>query len=269
MNFYMDDCAQGYIDLCTSILTNGERVAPRGEPTIEVQAATVILKDPRYCIVTGNKRNANLAIGAAEAAQLIGGFSDPELMVKLSPNFKNFMDDGVFYGAYGPRVRDQLPEVTRQLRIDPCSRRVRVQIWRPEDLFAEGKHDYPCTLGFTFHVRDGALNMHTHMRSNDAYWGFTYDVMQFCLLQMTVADMLNVRYGTYYHHVDSLHVYERDLPAIAQLERTDVPAQLFSSGLHGIGWGDVRRRCQMIARGNTRVSGDTARRLAQMIASKL
>lgn len=267
----IDNVQQGYIDLCHTILMHGEPVAPRGVPTIELEAFTLKLTDPRNCIVAGNGRNANLAIGVAEACQLIGGFSDPNLMVKLSPRFKDFMDNDEFYGAYGPRVRGQLSAVCRALRADPSSRRARVSVWAPNDVMVDGKHDYPCTLGFTFLIRHGKLNMHTHMRSNDAWWGFTYDVMQFCLLQLTMANMLNVPVGSYFHHVDSMHLYERDIDAVGKLSCDGRPApHSFAGGLHASSWTSLTDLCMKILRGKNIISGgSTANWLSQTIGAKL
>jgi len=233
----IDNVQQGYIDLCQHILLRGEPVAPRGERTVEIQSFTLIHNDPSKCVVDGIGRNAKLAIGAAEAAQLIAGVSMPELMLRVSPNFKNFMDGGRFYGAYGPRIAGQIRRAIAVLAEDPSSRRARVTIWNEDDLNTLGLHDYPCTLGFTFHIRNNKLSMHTHMRSNDAWWGFTYDIMQFCVLQMSVAAALDIGVDRYYHHVDSMHIYERDFAALDMLHTPSKPAtELSAIGCFGGRW---------------------------------
>ena len=92
----------------------GELVAPRDQPTREVLGATIVVEDPTNVLPIGVTRNAHLPIAAAEALQLIGGVSHPELMCRIASKFPNFMDGGVFHGAYGPRVRPQLASVVRR-----------------------------------------------------------------------------------------------------------------------------------------------------------
>jgi hypothetical protein len=58
------------------------------------------------------------------------------------------------------------------------------------------------------------------MRSNDAWYGLSYDVFMFTTLQRTIADVLGIEAGPYTHHAYSLHVYERDLSAIDALTRS-------------------------------------------------
>lgn len=236
------DSRAGYMELVDYVITAGRAVSPRGLPTREVQGLTIKLTDPRQCLVTGVNRKANPAIAAAEALQLVAGVSVPDLMVKIAPNFAKFLDGGAFYGAYGPRLRSQLPQICKILRNDPSSRRAIAQIWRSDDLFVEGSNDYPCTMGFTFHIRDNELDMHTHMRSNDVWWGYTYDVTQFCFLQMTMAKMLGVGIGVYYHHADSFHIYERDIDAARELQLGSMGDYLLD-GAKSPSWEALRRLC--------------------------
>lgn len=240
----IEDVRHGYIEIVSMVLNAGAIVAPRGQVTREMQGVTIIHRDPQRCLVHGINRKSNKAIAAAEALQLVGGVSMPELMTKIAPNFSKFLDGGAFYGAYGPRIRHQLPQVCKLLREDPLSRRAYVQIWRSDDLFVEGSNDYPCTIGFTFQIRDGKLDMHTHMRSNDVWLGFTYDVTQFCFLQMTIARMLGLPVGTYYHHVDSLHIYERDVAAARQLQHNGDNVDEIVHGIRTPSWQNVRRMSQ-------------------------
>lgn len=216
------DMQDGYRHIARMVASHGEVVAPRGQPTREVLGATIVLDDPRRALPIGIGRKPNLAIAAAEALQLLGGVSYPELMVKITKNFAQFRDGGVYHGAYGPRVRPQLPRIVERLQRDPESRQAIITIWDPaQDTYVEGLHDYPCTVALQYMIRDGRLVAHTFMRSNDVWWGLAYDAFQFTQLQLTIAHTLNVKAGPYYHHANSLHVYERDVPAILNLHPYD------------------------------------------------
>lgn len=157
-------------------------------------------------------------IGAAEALLLIGGISDPPLLNRITATFGKFQDGGVLHGAYGPRVRNQLPLAISALQADRDTRQAIVMVWDPRydgyHTDVDGVKDNPCTIYLSFSVRKNQLLMTTHMRSNDVWLGLPYDLIQFTQLQQTVASVLGMEAGPYTHVVDSLHLYDRDLPAV-------------------------------------------------------
>jgi thymidylate synthase len=124
------------------------------------------------------------------------------------------MDGGTFHGGYGQRTRSQLPAVVERLDQDLHTRRAVMTMWDPlHDLFIEDAHDYPCTISLQFLVRDDQVLLHTHMRSNDVWRGFAYDVFVFTQLQLAVAASLELWVGSYHHHVTSMHMYQSDMQA--------------------------------------------------------
>jgi len=86
-------------------------------------------------------------------------------------------------------------------------------------------HDTPCTISFTFvHTERGLLDIHTHMRSNDIWFGFCNDIPAFALFQQKMVEDVNNQLaahplrempllecctapGRLLHFVDDLHVY--------------------------------------------------------------
>jgi len=58
-----------------------------------------------------------------------------------------------------------------------------------------------------FRVQDGRLNMHVHMRSNDAFKAAFMNMYAFVELQADVARQVGVPVGEYCHIVDSFHIY--------------------------------------------------------------
>ena len=81
----------------------------------------------------------------------------------------------------------------------------------------------PCTLGYRFFLRDGLLHMHTTMRSQDLWLGFCYDIFTATILQELLAGWLGAGLGSYWLCVDSLHLYDHDLPKAQQLPQVTVP----------------------------------------------
>lgn len=217
--FEMQTVRDGYIELVRAVRDRGHYVEPRGLGCYEVTGATLVVHEPLLdAMPTGLGRRLNPAIGVAEALQLVGGVSTPELLCRIAPNFADFLDGGAFYGAYGPRLLPQLDEVYRKLIDDPDTRQAVATIWRPDDAFVATR-DLPCTTSMQFLLRDGTLELHVTMRSNDLWWGWSYDAFQFTRLQQAMADALDVAVGVYVHRVGSLHLYRRDVEAVDALEQ--------------------------------------------------
>ena len=205
----VDTAAQAIVDAYHMIKFHGSEVTVRGMKTKELEDVTFEFSSPHFCWAYGLRKSMKHAIGVAEAMQLIGAFSDPVRMCEIAPNMKAFLDGGIFKGAYGIRAGAQIDKIVELLKNDPETRQAVITLRDPyRDLFEKSK-DVPCTIAMSFRIRNGKLNMTTHMRSNDLVWGFPYDVIQFSLLQMTIAEELGIENGIYTHHADSLHIYER------------------------------------------------------------
>lgn len=211
MRWEFDSMTEGYPEVCEDLLRKGQKVSPRGMNTVEIEDATIVLRDPTKPFPHGIGRKYGAAIAVAEGLCLAGGIADPQLMLSVGSNFARFLDGGNLHGAYGPRVRAQLPEVERKLKEDRDTRQAVLQVWDARyDQGGWTPKDLPCTLMLGFSIRGGKLNMRTTMRSNDVWWGLAHDVPMFTLLQLTMANALHLEPGTYTHHDWSLHFYERD-----------------------------------------------------------
>src|SRR5215813_13345269 len=93
---------------------------------------------------------------------------------------------------------------------------------RPDDLAGSvNSNDVPCCCSLQFLLRDGKLNLIAHMRSNDLFTGFWYDVFFFTMLQELLARELNVPLGWYQHFAGSFHLYEKDYPAAERILTED------------------------------------------------
>ncbi len=73
-----------------------------------------------------------------------------------------------------------------------------------------------------------ALELHVDMRSNDAWLGVPYDVIQFSMLQTAMAAELDAAVGSYTHMSHSMHLYKKDwVRAEALIEdRGDTPLDM-------------------------------------------
>ncbi|MFD4241360.1 thymidylate synthase [Streptomyces sp. NPDC058525] len=205
-----------------ALAKNGERVSPRGMATREVLDVHMRLTQPRARLLSAPPvRVINPAFAVAETVWHLSG-SDAPWIFDYNARLRQYADDGVLRGAYGPRMRnwsgsvDQLSRVVEILKEDPDSRRALIQLYDPAQ-DAAGHKDVPCTLGFRFYLRAGRLHMSTTMRGQDVWIGMPYDLFFYTVLHELVAGWLDAELGEFHHHVGSLHIYDDHLDQAEQL----------------------------------------------------
>ncbi len=202
--FRTDHLGREYGRLLAEVINAGDDSSPRGMAIKEARPLVLELTNPRACVV--KRPGHSRAFMWAEQLLLISGEHDKELLARYSKRGGDMLNH---YGAYGPRIRDQLPEVVKELCADKDSRRAIAYISRPEDLKYAKELNMPCTLGYHFMVRNGRLELICYMRSWDLVWGLSYDIPNAVQLQMLVAADLGLGVGPYSHVAGSGHVYER------------------------------------------------------------
>ncbi len=199
--------------------------------TQEIIGYSATLIDPRRSWLTNERRNLSPYYAAAEILWYASGSDDVAMMTAYAPSYAGYAEaDGKAFGAYGKRIHGLIDEAIRALKSDPDSRRVVVSLWAPDDITHGQGHpcpfdggeddppvkDVPCTLSWTFLVRNGQLHMDVTMRSNDVWKGMPYDIFWNTLVQRVVANQLGIEVGRYFHHVTSMHLYDRNRAAAAQ-----------------------------------------------------
>lgn len=212
----------GYALLVDYVMSRGKRRTPRGLATLDAGPITIVMHDVTHSLPLGVGRGVSRRVAAVEAVQLIGAFSDPQLTVAASPNFTRFLEPNHrFYGAYGQRIRDQLPVTLHKLRLDKDSRQAVITLWDPW-LDNQPSHlDYPCTVALNLAIVDDRLDLNVVMRSQDVWLGTPYDWFQFTQLQQTAARILKIEPGLYRHTTWSTHIYGTNFDDVEKL--TDAP----------------------------------------------
>lgn len=215
---------EAYTKAIEAVLNEGEVVSPRGSKTYEIAPATIVIENARQILAAPTPRKINPCFGIAETLWFLRGSDDLEEIAHYNSVWRYFEDEdvkGKLNGAYGKRLRkwnykvDQLMECYYKLKKDPYSRQAICIIYDPEKdnrIHTNGNYskDIPCTSYFNFHIRNGKLNMHVVMRSNDLHKGFIYDAHNFMMIQNIMAGWLGVEVGKYTHTASSLHIYEPD-----------------------------------------------------------
>lgn len=208
----------GYRDLVKHVLAAGVKRSPRGHVTLDAGPTTVVMQDVTESLPLGIGRGLNRRIAAVEAAQLVGGFSDPDLTVKASSAFSRYREpEGHFHGAYGNRIAQQFAYVIYKLKNDRDSRQAVATLWSPYHDNVPNKRDYPCTIALIFAIVNGRLELSVTMRSQDIWLGAPYDWFQFTQAQQTLARLLSIPPGIYRHSTVSTHLYGVNMADTDQL----------------------------------------------------
>lgn len=108
---------------------------------------------------------------------------------------------------------EQLEWVVDSLKADQNSRQAIAFLNQPKFQF-EGNKDFVCTMYLNFFIRNNTLHMKVQMRSNDIFYGLTFDAPFFAFVHQHVFLWLRDTYpelqlGVYYHCADNTHFYER------------------------------------------------------------
>lgn len=218
---------EAWLDTVREVNMYGHEVAPRGMPCKELLAHKSTLT-MQYPIVSIPARKLGYRFQAAESAWILSGDNRVETIAPYSKAISRFSDDGVrFFGAYGPRVIDQIAGVARAIATDPDTRQAVLTIWRSNP---PATKDVPCTVAIQWLVRDGKLHCIDTMRSSDTWLGWPYDVFNFSMLTGYLALYLRRVYGVSYSLgslslvAGSQHIYKTNEAEIsAVLQSTEAP----------------------------------------------
>jgi len=136
--------------------------------------------------------------------------------------------DGTIGKAYGYQLGvkhqykegmfDQVDRVIYDLKNNPASRRILTNIYTFEDLHEMNL--YPCAYSMTFNVSGNTLNGILNQRSQDMLTANNWNVVQYSMLLMMMAQVAGLEAGELVHVIADCHIYDRHIPAVkAMLER--------------------------------------------------
>lgn len=154
---------------------------------------------------------------------IMAGGTDASVLFSSNPNAKKFTDDLASRNtAYGPRILAQMPAIIEEMTKRPSTRRAAITILSSDDqsLLNDKRlgsgMEYPCTVSLIFLLRDGKLNLHVAMRSNNMTTTVCYDIFNFTSIQKVLLSKLkdggmDVRLGKYFHVCASAHVLKDEI----------------------------------------------------------
>lgn len=224
-----------YLDLMQHVLTNGAKKNDRtGTGTLSVFGAQL-----RFDL------NAGFPLLTTKKVHLKSIIHELLWFLKGDTNIKYLKDNGVgiwdewadaqgnLGPVYGYQWRswpapdgshiDQISQVLEQLRKNPDSRRMIVSAWNVADL--DKMALMPCHAFFQFYVANGKLSCQLYQRSADIFLGVPFNIASYAMLTMMVAQVCDLKPGTFVHTYGDLHLYSNHLEQ-AKLQLTREPRPL-------------------------------------------
>ncbi|MDD5922610.1 MAG: thymidylate synthase [Eubacteriales bacterium] len=118
---------------------------------------------------------------------------------------------------------DQVDNFIWNLKNEPYSRRIMTNIYNFQDLSEMGLE--PCAYSMTFNVTGNRLNAILNQRSQDILAANNWNVVQYAVLVMMLAQVTGLVPGELVHVIADAHIYDRHVGIIRELiQREQHPA---------------------------------------------
>lgn len=203
------------------INSHNHQVSPRGMKIKEMIDYKAIIKNPLNLAFDFDNRKFSWKYLAAEMLRYMSGKLESENIWKYAKLWKDVAnEDGTLNSNYWyivlfkqmPSWFNQYEFIISMLAWDKDSRQALIRYNSAEHIYIWNK-DMTCTISNQFFIRDNKLHMIVNMRSNDAYYGFQYDLVRFgLLLQSLRLDLLkyypDLKLWEIHHNAGSIHFYE-------------------------------------------------------------
>lgn len=116
---------------------------------------------------------------------------------------------------YGEGLFDQVDRVLYDLKHNPYSRRIIVNLYNHEELHAMNL--YPCAYSMTFNVTENRLNAILNQRSSDVLLANNWNVVQYAVLMHMIAQVSQLEVGELVHVIADAHLYDRHVNLAKEL----------------------------------------------------
>jgi thymidylate synthase len=224
-NYQFNNVNDALPRLMEALLGDGAEFPSRAGNTKELMHVGITLRKPwqREIVLPGRK--ANIAAQIMETMWVLSGRNDVAGLSHYLPRAIDFSDDGLEWRAgYGPRLRnfhgvDQLAYLVDTIADSPGSRQAVASIWDPTVDTEPGK-DIACNNWISLSARDGKLDVHVGLRSNDAMWGWSgINAFEWSVLQEVVAHIAGLEIGSLHFSTTSFHLYEQHWDKASSLSK--------------------------------------------------
>ncbi|MDN5211240.1 thymidylate synthase [Fulvivirgaceae bacterium BMA12] len=223
-----------YLDLMSHILENGVKKEDRtGTGTISVFGYQMRFDlDEGFPLVTTKKVHLKSII--YELLWFLNGDTNIKFLNDHGVSIWDEWADeqGNLGPVYGHQWRswpspdgekiDQISLVIDQIKNNPDSRRHLVSAWNVPEVNKMALP--PCHTFFQFYVAEGTLSCQLYQRSADVFLGVPFNIASYALLTMMVAQVCDLKPGTFIHTFGDAHLYTNHLEQTKlQLSRAPRP----------------------------------------------
>ena len=120
-------------------------------------------------------------------------------------------------------VTDQIKALTDNIKNNPHSTRHIVSAWNPS--LVDEMALPPCHALFQFFIADSKVSCQLYQRSADVFLGVPFNIASYALLTIMVAQVCNLKPGSFVHTLGDAHLYLNHLDQ-AKLQLTRKPYNL-------------------------------------------
>lgn len=213
-------------------ITNIDDIGSISQPRdmkVKELALTTLPIDPYMPIANFENRKFNWKYFAGELAWYLRKDNDVDYIGQFSGFWSTLTNpnSNEINSNYGSLLfNEQLEWVVDSLKADQNTRQAIAFLNQPKFQF-EGNKDFVCTMYLNFFIRNNQLNMKVQMRSNDVFYGLTFDAPFFAFVHQHVHLWLKDTYpeldlGVYYHCADNSHFYERHFELASKIEQETI-----------------------------------------------
>lgn len=229
----MHNFSKVFQNIIHSIKLHGDESQPRDLKVIEKMISQTSIDSTRV-IANFEQRKFNWKYFAGELAWYLKQDNNVDYISNFSGFWSNITNPGTneINSNYGTLLfGEQLKWVVDSLKSDKNTRQAIAFLNQPKFQF-EGNKDFVCTMYMNFFIRDNKLNMKVQMRSNDVFYGLTFDAPFFGFVLQHVRLWLLEEYpdlelGTYYHCADNIHYYERHFDLADSIMENELPEEQY------------------------------------------
>tara|TARA_A100001037_G_scaffold227637_1_gene205620 strand:+ start:5125 stop:5979 length:855 start_codon:yes stop_codon:yes gene_type:complete len=228
------DFSNIFIETIKDINKNGSESQPR-DLKVKERFFSNLTINPTMPIAHFRARPFNWKYFAGELAWYLKRDNNINYINHFSKFWSNITNPGTneINSNYGSLViGEQLEWVIKSLRSDKSTRQAIAFFNRPQFQF-EGNKDFVCTMYANFFIRNNKLHMKVQMRSNDIFYGLTFDAPFFAFLHQSVYHCLtdlypNLKLGNYHHFADNIHFYERHFDLAEKIVSSTAKNRIYS-----------------------------------------
>jgi len=217
-----------WLSIFNDLKNKGKVSSPRGLKILEIEDY-YFYGDINNKLCSFEERNLSLKYLIGEMAWYFSASANDPRMESYSSFWKTIKNKEIpyYYSNYGRYFYNekQFEYVINSLLEDKDSRQACI-ILNNKDIMMSNSKDKVCTYSVSFRIRENKLNMSINMRSNDFIFGTCIDYFQFTILYELIFNFLKEKYsdlsfGTYFHKVDSFHIYERHFHIMEEIVKNN------------------------------------------------